>query len=67
MAITTSKPRKLICNIKPLRPPPSSVVGEISAIHSALRPDLKLNIIAPTGPDFLPVLFTQKKYLHNKK
>jgi hypothetical protein len=32
-----------------------------------LRPDLKVNITATTGPDLLPVLFTQKKYLHNKK
>jgi hypothetical protein len=37
------------------------------SIHSALRPDLKVNIIAPTGPNLLLVLFTQNKYLHNKK
>jgi hypothetical protein len=37
------------------------------SIHSALRPDLKVNITAPTGLDLLPVLLTQNKYLHNKK
>jgi hypothetical protein len=37
------------------------------SIHSALRPNLKLNITAPAGPDLLLVLFTQKKYLHNRK
>jgi hypothetical protein len=37
------------------------------SIHSALRPDLKENIKTPTGPDLLPVLFTQNKYLNNKK
>jgi hypothetical protein len=34
---------------------------------TALRPDLKVNITVPTSPDLLPVLFTQNKYLHNKK
>jgi hypothetical protein len=32
-----------------------------------LWPDLKLNITAPTGPDLLPVLLTQKKCLYNPK
>jgi hypothetical protein len=57
----------LIYNIKLLRRPPSSVVAEIGIYPLCLKPDLKQNITAPTGPDLLPVVFTQKKYLHNKK
>jgi hypothetical protein len=38
--------------------------GRSVSIHSALRPGLKLNITAPTGPDLLLVLLTQKNYLH---
>jgi hypothetical protein len=41
--------------------------GRLLSIHFVLRPELKQKIIAPTGPDLLPVLFTQNKYLHNKK
>jgi hypothetical protein len=41
--------------------------GRSVSIHFVLRPDLKQNITAPTDPDLLPVLFTQNKYLHNKK
>jgi hypothetical protein len=67
MASTTWKRSKLIYNIKPFRPPPSSVVGDTVSIHSAWRPDLKVNITAPTGPNLLLVLFTKNKYLHNKK
>jgi hypothetical protein len=32
-----------------------------------VRPDLKENITTSTGPDLLPVLFTQNKYVHSKK
>jgi hypothetical protein len=67
MASTTWKPRKLICDIKPLRPPPSCVVREIGIYPLYFGLDLKENITSPTGPDLLPVLFTQNKYLHNKK
>jgi hypothetical protein len=41
--------------------------GRSVSIHSALRPDLKEDITAPTGPDLLLVIFTQNKYLHSKK
>jgi hypothetical protein len=63
----TWKPWQLINNIKPLQPPSRVVFGEIAIYHSDLRPDLKQNITAPTGPDLLPVLFTQKRCLHKRK
>jgi hypothetical protein len=61
MASATRQPRKLIHDVKPLRPPPRSVVGEVSVYP------FKENITTPTSPDLLSVLFTQNKYLHNKK
>jgi hypothetical protein len=48
------KPRKLICNIERLRPPPSSVVGEVGIYLLRLE----------AGPQ---VKHYSKKYPHNKK
>jgi hypothetical protein len=67
MAGPPRKTRNLIGNIKPLRPPLNGVIREVGVYPLRLEPDLKLNINAPTGPDLLPVLLTQKTYLHNKK
>jgi hypothetical protein len=67
VARTTWKPRQLIYNINHSDLHPELLSGRSLSIHSNLRPDLKQNITAPTGPDLLPVLFTQNKYLHNKK
>jgi hypothetical protein len=67
MASATWKPRKLIYNVKKSDLHLVVLSGRSMSIHSTLRPDLKENITAPTGPDLLLVLLTQNKYLHNKK
>jgi hypothetical protein len=67
MASTTWKPRQLIYNIKPLRPPPRGVVGEVAIYPLCLEARPQAGITTPTGPDLFLVLFTQNKYLHNNK
>jgi hypothetical protein len=67
MASASWQPRNLIYNINHSYLHPEVLSGRSVSIHYALRPDLKVNITAPTGPNLLPVLFTQKNSIHNKK